>query len=438
MPSDFKMAKVKPLYKKNKQTDVGNYRPVSILNIVSKVLEKAIYVQLENYLVQNSLLYKYQSGFRQSFSTDSCLIHLLDFIKCQSSRGLYTGMVMLDLQKAFDTVNHDILLEKLKAMGLESVEWFRSYLSERTQVVTIGKTISEPLNVTCGVPQGSLLGPLLFLCYINDMEISVDSDCKLLLYADDSAILFSHKDPDVIATKLGCVLDSCNRWLVDNKLSLHLGKTECVIYGSRRKLKKVSDFKVECAGHTIIAQKSVKYLGIEIDQHVSGEDVANYVLRKANARLKFLYRQSAYLDHNCRKLLCSALIQCLFDYASCSWFAGLNQKFKNKLQITQNKMVRFITNRGPRTHVGQQERSQIGYLNVADRVKCLRSCHAHKIFYNSCAPYLQEHFDKVSEVHRYNTRSSNYNFRVPKTKGSASSTFFNCAIHDWNSLPDEI
>ena len=116
------------------------------------------------------------------------------------------------------------------------------------------------------------------------MEISVDSDCKLLLYADDSAI-FSHKDPNVVAQKLGCILDSCNKWLVDNKLSLHLGKTECVLFGSKRKLKKSSNFSVQCASHSIPAQASVKYLGIEIDQHVSGEKIAKYVLRKANARL---------------------------------------------------------------------------------------------------------------------------------------------------------
>ena len=96
-------------------------------------------------------------------------------------------------------------------MGLESVGWFQSYLSNRTQVVNIGKSFSEPLEVTRGVPQGSLLGPLLFLCYINDMEISVDSDCKLLLYANDSAILFSHKDPNVVAQKVGCILVSCNK-----------------------------------------------------------------------------------------------------------------------------------------------------------------------------------------------------------------------------------
>ena len=138
------------------------------------------------------------------------------------------------------------------------------------------------------------------------------------------------------------------------------------------------------------------------------------------------------------KLLCSALIQCLFDYASCSWFSGLNSNFKNKLQTTQNKIVRFITNQGPRSHVGQYERSQIGYLYVDDRVKFLRLCHTHKIFYNISAPYLHDNFVRVTEVHRYNTRSSSFNVRVPNVKGAASSTFFNCAIHDWNSLPKEI
>ena len=123
---------------------------------------------------------------------------------------------------------------------------------------------------------------------------------------------------------------------------------------------------MQCAGHTISAQKSVKYLGIETDQRVSGEEVAEYVICKANARLKFLYQHAKYLDSNCGKLHCSALIQCLFDYASCSWFSGLNAKFKNKLQTTQNKTVRFITKSGPHSHAGRIERSQIGYLSVDD------------------------------------------------------------------------
>ena len=113
-------------------------------------------------------------------------------IRSNTSKGLFTGMIMLDLQKAFDTVNHDILCEKLKAMGVMSTEWFLSYLANRKQVVSINNECSDFMSISCGVPQGSLLGPILFLCYVNDMQISIDQDCQLVLYADDSVILFSH------------------------------------------------------------------------------------------------------------------------------------------------------------------------------------------------------------------------------------------------------
>ena len=167
----------------------------------------------------------------------------------------------------------------------------------------MGKINSDIANVTCGVPQGSILGPLLFLCYVNDMAISIDPDCKLLLYADDSTILFSHKDPDQIANKLGRVLESCSEWLVDNKLSLYLGKTECILFGSKRELRKMKDFYIVCNDHTIDSTTSVKYLGFNIDNLLSGEIVVNSIVSKVNARLKFLYRQSNCLSANTRKNL---------------------------------------------------------------------------------------------------------------------------------------
>ena len=438
VPTKLKLAKVTPLYKKNKSTDVSNYRPVSVLSAISKILEKSVYVQLEDFLTSNNILYEHQSGFRSKFSTDSCLIHLMDHIKTQSSRGLYTGMIMIDLQKAFDTVNHQILCEKLNAMGVESVDWFHSYLSNRQQIVQINNADSQSLNISCGVPQGSILGPLLFLCYINDMIISIDPDCKLMLYADDSTILFSHKDPSVISQKLGQVLESCSNWLVDNKLSLHLGKTECIIFGSKRKIKNVENFSVECSGQIIKSQESVKYLGINIDQSVSGEAIANNIIQKANSRMKFMYRNGSCLNQNCRKILCSALIQCHFDYSSSSWYSGLSQRLKNKLQITQNKMVRYILNLEPRTHIGQTELGSLNFLNVECRVKFLKLCHVHKIYYGSSAPYLCQFFTKTSEIHNYNTRRRLFNFHVPKIKSSADTTFYYSAIRDWNMLPNDI
>ena len=201
VPNDLKNARLVPLFKKNKRSEVGNYRPVSVLFVVSKILlEMAVYTQFEECLVKKKLLFDFQSGFNSNFSIDSCLTYLTDYIETKTSKGLYTGMPMLDLQKAFDTVHH-ILCKKLKAMSIKSVDCFKSYLSHRNQILHVNDTESDPSLVTYGVPQGSILGPLLFRCYINDMGPSISPESKLLLYADDSAILYSHKNPKVISGK---------------------------------------------------------------------------------------------------------------------------------------------------------------------------------------------------------------------------------------------
>ena len=194
IPDDLKAARVVPLYKKKGKTNVENYRPISVLSIISKVFEKVVFNQLNNFLTEHKLLYTFQSGFRSSYSTDTCLIHLTDYIKQECDNGNYTGMVLLDLQKAFDTVDHAILLKKLSSVGVDelSICWFRSYLTGRVQVTDVDGTMSVAKGITCGVPQGSILGPLSFLLYINDMSAAVK--CKLLLYADDSVLLASGKD----------------------------------------------------------------------------------------------------------------------------------------------------------------------------------------------------------------------------------------------------
>ena len=161
------------------------------------------------------------------------------------------------MQKAFDTVDHSILCKKLEVMGVIPIEWFKSYLFGRQQVITIDGITSCPGLVTCRVPQGIILGPLLFLCYENDMVISVSADCKLILYADDSAIMFAHKNHEVISQKLSNVMESCSNWLVDHKLSLHLVKTECVLFDPRRKLRSIANFHVQCKDHIIKAQDSL-------------------------------------------------------------------------------------------------------------------------------------------------------------------------------------
>lgn len=230
----------------NSRTDVKNYRPVSILPTLSKVLERVVFDQMEKYLTQKNLLYDLQSGFRSAYSTDTCLTHLCDYIRQESEKGNYTGMVLLDLQKAFDTVDHSILLNKLQCLGFgqASLQWFRSYLSNRNQICDYDGVCSEPMQISCGVPQGSILGPLLFLIYVNDMPAAVN--CKVILYADDSSLLVSGRNISQIQDTLSDELSNISQWLLDNRLSLHVGKSECILFGTKHKIKKAPEFKVTC------------------------------------------------------------------------------------------------------------------------------------------------------------------------------------------------
>ena len=160
---------------------------------MSKILEKSVHTQVS----EINMLYENQSGFRKGFSTNTCLTQLTDYIKIKSSEGLYTGIALLDVQKAFDSVSPDILCTKLHHMGIQP-DWFRSYLTNRNQIVMVNDCTSDTQTITCGIPQGSILGPLLSLCFMNDMSICISSKCKVLLYADDSFLMVSDKNPDMI------------------------------------------------------------------------------------------------------------------------------------------------------------------------------------------------------------------------------------------------
>ena len=219
-PSCCKTAKLKPLFKKDSKTDPQNYRPISLLPIISKVIERVVHNQTNSFLTQNNILYTFQSGFRSKHSTDSCLSHLNDKILRGFDSGLVTGMILIDLQKAFDTIDHEVFFKKLSYLRFSSktIAWFKSYLSSRTFKVNINKVLSDPGELTCGVPQGSILGPLIFLLYVNDMPQSVE--CDLYLYADDSCLVFQHKDVKEIEKQLNkdFFQTSVNGFLITNQV----------------------------------------------------------------------------------------------------------------------------------------------------------------------------------------------------------------------------
>ena len=212
-----------------------------MLPLISRVIEKVIHDQTSTFLNSKQLLYPYQFGFRKKHSTDFCISYLNGKILKGFDKGLITGMILIDLQKAFDTIDHDVILQKLYSISFSkhAVNWFQSYLSNRSFLVNLGNNFSQPASVSCGVPQGSILGPLLFLIYVNDMSQAVK--CDLFLYADDTCLVCQHKDINKIENQLN--EDFCNicDWFVDNKLSIHFGedKTKSILFASKFKRKNI-------------------------------------------------------------------------------------------------------------------------------------------------------------------------------------------------------
>lgn len=434
VPDDFKVAKVIPLYKKGDKNYEGNYRPVSVLPTLSKIFERIAYEQVSEYMKCNDLLYEYQSGFRETFSTDTAVINLTDTIRLNLDKGLHTGMVLIDLQKAFDTVNHSILLTKLEAIGMQpsAVSLIKSYLANRTQYVITGGVTSDTRNILCGVPQGSILGPLLFLIYVNDMKAALS--CDLMLYADDSALIVTGKDVKDIEYRLSQEMQKCSDWLINNRLSLHLGKTEAILFSSKRAHSKLPPLNVMCNGIPIKQQTSVKYLGSIIDQTLSGLEMATNAIKKINAGIKFMYRKQGYLGYKERKQLCMSLLQSRFDYACNFWYRGLPQYAAKKLQCCQNKIVRFVLALSPRTHLVAAHFKKLNWLVVSARVDYLTLCHMFNCISGTAPKYLKI-FNNIKCIHQHSTRYSELSVFVERVKSNGMATFKFNGAKLWNNLP---
>ena len=439
VPDDMKHAKTIPLFKKGCRSDPGNYRPISILSVTSKVLEKVIHQQLYEYLTVSKLLFKFQSGFRKSHSTDSCLLFLTDFIRTEMDAGKLCGMILIDLQKAFDTVDHNLLFSKLTAIGVSSssLRWFISYLSGRDQIIDLHGQFSTALPVTCGVPQGSVLGPLLFLIYINDMYSACN--VNLFLYADDSAILSSDKDVERLQSTLSDEFKRIKSWLTDNKLSLHMAKTEYVLFGSKPRLCKLVSPTIVLEGQSFVAKASVSYLGCHLDSSLGGETMALKTIQKVTGRTKFLARKFPFLDQSSLFLLANSLVSSCFDYAISSWYGGLTKVLKDKLQISQNRLIRLTLGLAPRAHVGKSLFLKLGWLPVHARFVQLQLNMVHNIYNNRAPEYLSSHFQRCGDTHSHNTRASTADLRLPCFKTNMGKCSFKFAgASNWNMLPLQI
>ena len=381
VPEDWKMARVTPVFKGGDRDELTNYRPISVLPLVSKLLERAVNEQLSTFLNRNELLVTEQSGFRPHHSTQTVVLDVTDHILNNIDNGKVTGAILLDLKKAFDTVDHEILLSKLYYNGVEELElkWFKSYLSGRKQATKIDGTTSDFANLSVGVPQGSILGPLLFIIFINSLPSCLASkpETKVSMYADDTMIMFDGTTPDTIESDMVNGLNQVTKWLVNHKLTFNVSKTKFMIFGSRPRLPTFSQVQITLNDTSIERVQLYKYLGVILDEHMSWSDHIDFTAKKISMKMGFLRRSAKpCLPSATFKMLSSAMILPLFDYCDVAW-SGCAHCYSDKLLKLHNRLARLILNAHPRTHIHELQRA-LAWLPLPARWENHRMCEVYK------------------------------------------------------------
>ena len=343
-PTLWKAGKITPLFKSGNSDNEDNYHPITILPTLGKVLERIIHDQLYSNLTDYELLTKRQSGFRKGYSTGTCLIDFLNEIYEEVDQGGACGVLFLDLSKAFDTVDHGIIKIKLKALGVKesSIQWFTSYLTGRIQYTQVDGILSEPLLMNSGVPQGSILGPLLFVCYINDM-LKFCGNLLPFIYADDTALLTRNKDITLITDELQNGLNLITSWFKANKLGLNLSKTKSILFTSRRLPFRNFNLDIRSDNTQIESTDTFKYLGITLDRYLTFENHADNIIKKVNQRTRIVWKVRNYVTEELAKYLYLTLVQPLFTYVDYI-YDGCSQKIGKKLQVAQNSALRVVKN----------------------------------------------------------------------------------------------
>lgn len=434
LPTDWLRAKVTPIHKDGKKTQVDKYRPISLTSCCCKLFEHIINKEIMTHLEQNNLLSPMQHGFRKGLSTVTQLLEITkDFASAINDRSQIDA-IFIDFSKAYDRVVHFKLIEKLRSAGIESklLDWITAYLCNRTQYVTVNNTNSDLLEVYSGVPQGSVLGPLLFLIYINDVVNCVEEGVKVRLFADDLVVYTCVRGTDD-QKLLDASLDKIAQWCVTWGMEINVSKTKCMTISHK---KSPIAFNYKMAGSDVTRTDSLKYLGVTITGNLKWNVHIENTCKKAYKTLGFLRRKLAAAPATVKLAAYKTLVRPILEYGSIVW--NPHQIYlTDMLERIQNKALRFIYSRYSRNDSVTALRNAAGIPTLA----CRRRVAAVKFLFLLYNDRLNiDKHEHLKPPHRHSRRvSHDKHIRQYATRcDTFKFSFFPASIEIWNALPQEI
>jgi hypothetical protein len=432
-PEVLKETLVVPIQKVAKTSKAEEFRPVNMLMILEKILESLVKKRVQKFVNLSSILIEEQSGFRENHSCETALVFLLNKWKKLIEEKQTIFSVFLDLKRAFETISRCKLIKVLENYGFGGVvlEWFRDYLTDRTQRTRFNSAISSSRENKLGVPQGSVLGPLLFILYVNDVK-DILSRCNVNLFADDTVIYVAHKNPDIACDILNDDLENIYYWMNSKKLKINCDKTKVLIISNKKDIVR-NNFDVIMNGEHLEVVDNVKYLGVKIDDQLRFDEHISYTIQKIAVNVGLMSRMSSIMNFETKVLVYKSLIAPHFDYCGTIMFLA-NKLQQKRLQRQQNKALRLILKCDWMTPTNLMLEA-VNFLSVKQRIVFNVLTFIHKMKLQLLPNYLSSKLTTGRHVHRYGTRNANElrteNFRMASTQNDM---FYN-GIRRYNMLP---
>ena len=436
-PDLWKLVKILALYKKKSRFQPENYRPISLLNCFSKVLEKLIFKQMIAFMETHKILYDFQYGFRKNHSTALALIDIVDKITFALNENEYALGIFLDITKAFDSINHNILLTKLQHYGFRghSSNFIKSYLTGRKQFLGMQGHISDIKTIAYGVPQGSVLGPLLFLLCINDIQHAA-TNTHLRLFADDTAIFTHDKNVIDLMHQGTGTMKKIVEWFMTNRLSLSLGKSNFVLFHGRRKDSHEEIQTISIGQDEIPRVTQFKYIGLTLDENLTWEPHINNICSALVRYYSIFYNVRNSITSNIARAIYYICIYPHISYAI-EIYGSANDTLISKLQVQPNKLLKLLTKRDYRysTNKLHQENRilKVKHIHELYTLACVFRCHKD----TPIEPF-KDYFKRRDETHEYELRN-NENLSTNKIcLNTGKTTTHTTGALLWNNCPTNI